>query len=300
PLAGRPPQPGEGAFHYELDAVAQLLLLLFQLAYGDFRAGTLRLYAPAGEERHLQVGLVAVDRDGVAAIEPLLGPEAAHRDLRQPGIRRGAQLQFGTSLPGEDLAQFGASLPGALQGLIDVDFRRIEEDARVGQFDALFGLHIEQPCQTVERRLQLGARYDQALLLVLQLHIGAQRIDAGADTVLLQIGRLIVEGLRQIDARPRGLHFGGGALAAEVLRHHQHHAVLADGGLLGARAVDAGLAGAVAAPQRQIQHVGFEADAGLLVAIRSNVLGEAGNAQPKGRFQVGAVQRLASTGGRLG
>src|ERR1019366_4528355 len=267
PLAGRPPQPGEGAFHYELDAVAQLLLLLFQLAYGDFRAGALRLYAPAGEERHLEVGLVAVDRDGVAAIEPLFGPEAVHGNLRQAGIRRGAQLQFGALLAGEDLAQFGPNLPGALQGLIDVDFRGIEEDARVGQFDALFGLHIEQPCQTVERRLQLGARYDQALLLVLQLHIGAQGIDAGADAVLLQVGRLIVEGLRQIDARPGGLHLGGGALAAQVLRHHQHDAVLANRGLLGPRAIDAGLAGAVAAPERQIQHVGGETDAHLLVAV---------------------------------
>src|ERR1019366_9388958 len=176
-FAARAAQPGDGGFHVELDAVAQFLLLLLQLAYGELRAGTLRLYAPAGEERHIEVGLVAVDRDGVAAVEPLLGPKAGDRNLRQPGIRRGAQLQFGALLLVEDLAQFGPSLPGALQGLIDADLRSIEEDARVGQLDALLGLDIEQPRQTVERRLQLGARYDQALLLVLQFHIGAQRID---------------------------------------------------------------------------------------------------------------------------
>src|ERR1019366_3545350 len=298
-FAARAAQTGDGGFHVQLDAVTQFLLLLLQLTYGELRAGALRLYAPAGEERHLEVGLVAVYRDGVAVVEPLLGPEAGDRNLRQPGIRRGAQLQLGTALLGENLAQFRPSLPGALHALIGVDLRGVEEYARVGQFNALFGLDIEQPRQTVERRLQLGARHDQALLLVLQLHIGAQRIDAGADAVLLQIGRLVVEGLRQIDARPGSFDLGGGALAAQVLRHHQHDAVLADRGLLGARAIDAGLAGAIAAPQRQIQHVGFEADAGLLVSIRSNVLREAGNAQPKGRFQVGAVQRLGGVGGRL-
>src|ERR1019366_3234481 len=149
-LAARTAQPDDGGFHVELDAVAQLLLLLLQLAYGERGAGAPRLYPPAGEKRHLEVGLVAVDRDGVAAVEPLLGPEAGDRNLRQPGIRRSAQLQFGTLLPGEDLAQFGPSLPGPLQGLIGADLRGIEEDARVGQFDALFGLDIKQPRQTVE------------------------------------------------------------------------------------------------------------------------------------------------------
>src|ERR1017187_9858778 len=120
-FAARTAQPGDGGLDVELDAVAQFLLLLLQLAYGELRAGALRLYAPAGEERHVQVSLVAVDRDGIAAVEPLLGPEAAHRNLRQPGIRRGAQFQLSTPLLGEDLAQFGASLPGALQGLIGVD-----------------------------------------------------------------------------------------------------------------------------------------------------------------------------------
>src|SRR5664279_6592448 len=179
-FAARAAQTGDGGFHVQLDAVTQFLLLLLQLTYGELRAGALRLYAPAGEERYLEAGLVAVDRDGVAAVEPLLGPKAGDRNLRQPGVRRGAQLQLGTPLLGQDLAQFGPSLPGALQGLIGVEFRRVEEDARVGQFNALFGLDIEQPRQTVERRLQLGARHDQALLLVLQLHIGAQRVDARA------------------------------------------------------------------------------------------------------------------------
>ena len=93
----------------------------------------------------------------------------------------------------------------------------------------------------------MGAGDDETLLLILKLHVGTQGIDAGADAVLLQIGRLIVDGLRQFDARPGGLDIGGGALAAEILRHHQQHALFANGGLLGARGIDAGLAGVIAA-----------------------------------------------------
>ena len=85
----------------------------------------------------------------------------------------------------------------------------------------------------------MGARDDQALLFVLQLDVGAQRIDARADAVFLQVGRLVVERLRQVHARLGGLHIGGGALAAEVLRNHQQHALLAHGHFLGAGGVDA-------------------------------------------------------------
>src|ERR1019366_2083538 len=298
-LAPRAAQLSDGGLDVEHDAVAHFLLLLLQLADGEFGAAALRLYAPAGEERHVEVGRVAVDRDGVTVVEPLLGPEAADRNLGQPGIRGGAQFQLSALLLGQDLAQLGASLPGALQGLIEIDFRGLEEDRRVGQFDALFGIDVEQPGQTVKRGLQLGAGHDQALLLILKLHIGAQGIDAGADAVLLQIGRLIVYGLRQIDARPGGIDIGGGALAAEILRHQKQHALLANGGLLGARGIDAGLAGAIAAPEREIQHRGIEAGADLLVAVRSNVLGEAGDAETEGRFQVGAVDGLAGAAADL-
>ncbi len=118
--------------------------------------------------------------------------------------------------------QFGAGSAGAIQGLIGVDCGGIEEADRVGQFDALVGSRFSRRARPKSEVSQLRARHDQALLFVLQLHVGAQGIDAGADAVLLQVGGLIVNGLRQIDARLGGLHIGGGALAAEVLRHHQH------------------------------------------------------------------------------
>ena len=92
----------------------------------------------------------------VLELSPCCGPEAGDRDARQPGIRRAAQFQFGAPFLGMKLVQLRASLPGALQGLIDVDFRGIEEAHRVGQFDALFGIDIQQPRQTVERGLRAG------------------------------------------------------------------------------------------------------------------------------------------------
>src|ERR1039457_912139 len=119
-FAARAAQLGDRRLHVEHDAVAHFLLLLLQLADGEFRARSLRLYAPAGENGHIEVGRVAVDRDGGAAVEPLLGPEAGDRNLRQTGVRGGAQFRLGALLLGQDLAQFGASLPGALPGLVVV------------------------------------------------------------------------------------------------------------------------------------------------------------------------------------
>src|ERR1017187_4824072 len=87
-LAARAAQLSDGSLHVEHDAVAHFLLLLFQLADGEFGARPLRLYAPAGEDGHVEVGRVAVDRDGVAAVEPLLGPEASDRNLRRSEERR--------------------------------------------------------------------------------------------------------------------------------------------------------------------------------------------------------------------
>ncbi len=139
----------------------------------------------------------------------------------------------------------------------------------IGEFDALAGIEIEQARQRVERGLQLGAGDDQALLFVLQLHVGAQGIDAGADTVLLQVGRLVVDGLREIDARFGGFDIGGGALAAEVLRHDEQHAVFANGGLLGTRDVDPGLAGVIPFPEGQVEDGGIETGAELLIPDRA-------------------------------
>ena len=76
--------------------------------------------------------------------------------------------------------------------------RRIEELHLVGQLDFCFGSTLNKRPSPNSAGLQLRARYDHPLLLVLQLHIGAQRVDAGAHAVLLQIGRLVVERLRQV------------------------------------------------------------------------------------------------------
>ncbi len=53
-------------------------------------------------------------------------------------------------------------------------------------------------------------------------------------------------------------------------------------------------------PKREIEHGGIEADAKLLVAVRSDVLGEAGDAEAESRLQVGAIQGFAGVGAGLG
>ena len=166
----------------------------------------------------------------------------------------------------------------------------------IGELDALAGIEIEQAGEPVKGGLELGAGDDQPLLFILQLHIGAQGIDAGADAVLLQIGGLVVDGLRQIDARLGGLDIGGGALAAEVLRHDQEHALLANRGFLGARNVDPDLAGAIAPPEREVEDGSVEVGAELLIPVGPHVLGEAGEAEADGGFEVDAVDGLAGAG----
>ena len=66
-------------------------------------------------------------------------------------------------------------------------------------------------------------------------------------------------------------------------------------GLLGARAVDARLAGAIAAPERQIQDRRIEVGAELLITVGPHVLGKAGEA--RNRWQ---TSRLSAVDGLAG
>ena len=110
---------------------------------------------------------------------------------------------------------------------------------------------------------------------------------------------MIVDGLRQFHARSGGLDIGGGALAAEILGYHEQDALFANGGLLGARRINAGLAGAIAAPQGEVEDGNSECSAELLITVGPDVLGEAWDAETEASFEVGAVDGLAGAADEL-
>src|SRR6266404_5103484 len=117
-------------------------------------------------------------------------------------------------------------------------------------------------------------RFQQALLFVLQLDVGAERVDARADAFLLQVRGLIVKRLGQIDARLRRLDVRHGAQRPDILRHYQQNDLLAGGKavrLAGIRGIARRL---VAAEQREIENGSIDGRARGKGGVRSDVAGK--------------------------
>ena len=202
------------------------------------------------------------------------------------------QLQVGLPFLGGDLPQFGPVGVGAFDGLIDRRGRRLEEAHLVGQFDGRVGIDVEEAREPEQGGFERRPRDDELLFAVLKLHVGAQGIDARTDAVLLQIGGLVVERLRQIHLRLRGCHVRGGALAAEILGDHQQNALFPRGDFPGAAGIDAKLRGAVTTPQGQIEDRRFEIHSHLERLVGSGVLGQTGKGHAEEGVDVEAMVRL--------
>ena len=190
-----------GGFHFQGDAVAQVLFPLLELADGKIGLGAVGLNSAAGEERENHTAFILVGRYGAVGSEALLHPKAAERYFRQTLVGGGASVEPGALLFGAEGTQFGPRGIGFFQGLVEGNGGDIEETDLIGDFDSAAGIEIEQPREAIERGFELGARHDEALLFVLQLDVATQRVDAGPDPVFLEVGGLIVDGLGEIDAR---------------------------------------------------------------------------------------------------
>ena len=110
-----------------------------------------------------------------------------------------------------------------------IGLRRFKETQRIGKLDLLPGIEVQKAAQTEERSLACGLRFQQALAFVLQLHIGAQRIDSRAYSFFLQVRGLVEERLRQVHARLRSLDVRHGAQRSDILRDDQQNYLLACG-----------------------------------------------------------------------
>ena len=83
-----------------------------------------------------------------------------------------------------------------LQRLINagLHFRlwRLKEAQRIGKFDFLPRVEIQELAQTEYRSIPVVFGLDQTLLFVLEFDVGPQRVNPRSHAFLLQIGRLIV------------------------------------------------------------------------------------------------------------
>ena len=131
-------------------------------------------------------------------------------------------------------------------------------------------------------------------------HVAAERVDARPYAVLLQIGRLIVNRLRQFHARLRRGNVGGSPLAAEVLRNHQDHALLSCARLLSLAGLNTQFRGLIAMPESEVENRSGDVDPGLDHFEGSNVGGKSRKRQPDGRMQVQTVYSFRDGAVRLG
>jgi len=95
------------------------------------------------------------------------------------------------------------------------------------QLDPLPWIEVQSRLNPKSEVSRLACAWISRCTFVLQLHVGAQGINARADAFLLPVRRLIVERLRQVDSRLRSLHVRHVAQRTDVLRHHQQNHLLA-------------------------------------------------------------------------
>jgi len=171
--------------------------------------------------------------------------------------------------------------------------------ALIGNLKTPARIDIQQPRQPEQRRIELRLGDDQALLFVLKLDVGAERVDAGADAVLLEVGGKVVKRLGEFDARLGCLNVGGGALSAEVLGDHEEDRFFAGGQLVSPGGIDRVGGGAVPPPEGQVEHGSVQGAAQLKGFVGADVLGEVGELETDGGFQVDAMHGLGHVRRRL-
>ena len=81
-------------------------------------------------------------------------------------------------------------------------------------------IDIQQMCQREKGGGERRAGFNQPLLFILVLDVGAQGVDGSAHAILLQVAGLIEERLGQFHARFIGADVSRRAQASQILRHH--------------------------------------------------------------------------------
>src|SRR5208282_4339889 len=114
-------------------------------------------------------------------------------------------------------------------------------------------IEVQQPAQTKKGSIAIVFRFNQALFLVLQLDVRAERVNARAYAFFLQIGGLIIESLSQVHARLGSFDARHSAQRADVLRHHEQDDLLAGGEAVGLAGLDGATRRLVPLPKGKIQ-----------------------------------------------
>src|SRR6516225_6669544 len=278
-------------FHIESNLVSQVLFLLldflqFQVGFGDFGLDT-----AAGEERYADGRLILVRRDAVRTFRAEIRPIAVETQRRQSLVLRSLSFEF----RGLFLSLDGFPFLAARKCQIDAGFHfrlgSFKEAQGIGQFDFLARVQVQKLAETKQRSFAVIHCFDEALVLILQFNVGSQRVDAGADSFLLQVGGLVIKRLREVDTRLRRFNVRDGAERADILRNNKQNDLLASAQARGPRFVDFARRRLVTLPQRKIKNRTTERRAGGEELIRANVSGN-GKSRQRREYWLAAKKRL--------
>src|SRR5258708_4023147 len=152
--------------------------------------------------------------------------------------------------------------------------RCIKKAQGVGEFNFLARVEIQQSAKAVERGFAVIFRFDEALLFILQFDVGAQRVDSGAHALFLQVGCLIVERLRKVNARFGGFNVRHSAQGADILRNDKKNYLFAGRKAVGLAGIHTAASCLVALPEREIKYGRAERWPGGKNLVRADVTWE--------------------------
>src|ERR1700722_13528942 len=185
--------------HFANDTRLQELAILRDTPLLQVCVSNFRMNPPTGKEWDIEVDLIAVRWNAIVEARALVKPVSGKVDLREALFRRRFFFQMRDSLLRRLRLHLRAVYQRSVDGRCSFNLRQVEELQFVGERRLLVARKIEQFGQDVVRSVCRSLRVDQILSFVLQLDLRASGVDVQAYSRPLQIRRLLVKTLGEID-----------------------------------------------------------------------------------------------------
>ena len=217
--------------HFANDTRLQELTILRDTPLLQVCVSNFGMNPPTGEERDIEVDLIAVRWNAIIEARALVKPVSGKVDLREALFRRRFLFQMRDSLLRRLRLHLRAVHQRSVDGYCSFNLRQVEELQFVGERRLLVARKIEQFGQDVVRSVCRSLRVDQILSFVLQLDLRASGVDVQAYSRPLQIRRLLVKTLGEIDPDFCGIVRGKCAEDQNVLGYNCRGDIFARYGL---------------------------------------------------------------------